>query len=192
MIEKWFYTPVYFAYIQEQNIINDFVKLANEQTFNIPEGWNSQLLTDPSFTKNILEENHCIDFLKHLEIHISKFLVEINCDSSCIRKGNYKMLSSWFTLNKKNMYSHIHMHGDADIAGVYYFQTNGEDGELFFENPNKALRSSHCFRHIQQRIYYKPEVGKLILFPGWLEHGVTTNLTDNHRMSLSFNLVFER
>ena len=38
---------------------------------------------------------------------------------------------------------------------------------------------------------YTPKEGKILLFPGWLEHGVKTNLTDNVRMSLSFNVYFK-
>jgi uncharacterized protein (TIGR02466 family) len=196
MIENWFSTPVYFDYINSDTIITQFLdiakKLKQENKFSIPEDWHSQLITDPTFSENLLEKHQCNEFLHQLEYHISKYLIGIKCDTTCIGSGNYKIISSWFTCNKKNMYSHIHMHGDADLAGVFYFQTNKKDGDLFFENPNKALRSSHCFRHMQQRIYYKPEVGKLILFPGWLEHGVVTNTTDDERLSLSFNIVFER
>jgi uncharacterized protein (TIGR02466 family) len=34
----------------------------------------------------------------------------------------------------------------------------------------------------------KPAVGKLLLFPGWLEHSVEKNKTDDIRISISFNL----
>ena len=38
---------------------------------------------------------------------------------------------------------------------------------------------------------HKPEVGKILLFPGWLKHGINTNNTDNIRISLSFNICFK-
>ena len=36
-----------------------------------------------------------------------------------------------------------------------------------------------------------PTERKLILFPGWLEHGVERNNTDNLRMCLSANLTLD-
>jgi uncharacterized protein (TIGR02466 family) len=33
-----------------------------------------------------------------------------------------------------------------------------------------------------------PEVGKLIIFPSWLDHGVNPNLSDTDRISMSFNI----
>jgi ectoine hydroxylase-related dioxygenase (phytanoyl-CoA dioxygenase family) len=32
-------------------------------------------------------------------------------------------------------------------------------------------------------------VGKLLLFPGWLQHSVKKNKTDDLRISISFNLL---
>ena len=31
-----------------------------------------------------------------------------------------------------------------------------------------------------------------MMFPGWLKHGVYTNTTDNTRISISFNIEFDR
>ena len=36
-----------------------------------------------------------------------------------------------------------------------------------------------------------PEEGKLVLFPSWLEHEVDQNLSQEKRISISFNLVGE-
>ena len=33
----------------------------------------------------------------------------------------------------------------------------------------------------------KIETGDLVLFPGWLEHGVDANLTDKPRINIAFN-----
>ncbi len=36
------------------------------------------------------------------------------------------------------------------------------------------------------------EVGKMVLFPAYLDHGVTTNETKEDRVSLAFNINFDR
>jgi len=76
---------------------------------------------------------------------------------------------------------------------VYYVKTDGSDGNLYFPNPMKAMANSYCFRHFYPEwAQVKPKVGTLVLFPGWLEHGVLSNCTDNERVSVSFNLLVDR
>lgn len=103
-------------------------------------------------------------------------------------------LVGWFTLSQQNDYAHTHLHGDADLAGVYYYKTNGKDGDLFFEHPllNVLLSNPNYASIINQRHYHTPTVGKLLIFPGFLPHGITRNSTNNDRISVSFNLYFDR
>ena len=50
--------------------------------------------------------------------------------------------------------------------------------------------SAKCYHQNGLKISHNPQVGKMILFPGWLQHGVNVNNTDNIRMSLAFNIHF--
>ena len=89
------------------------------------------------------------------------------------------------------MHAHIHDHGTSHISGVYWFKTNGQDGNIIFRNANKALKCNpigSSFAHEQQ---YNPEEGRIVMWPSFLDHGVNENKTDNDRISLSFNLVLE-
>ena len=38
----------------------------------------------------------------------------------------------------------------------------------------------------------QPIQGSMLLFPGYLVHGIKTNTSDHDRLSLSFNIVFQR
>ncbi len=79
-----------------------------------------------------------------------------------------------------------HGHGDAIVAGTYYFQTNGEDGNISFGNPSPIVFTGGTpFGHLSHEV--EPKVGRLLLFPGWLIHKVKINNTDSTRISLSFN-----
>ena len=95
------------------------------------------------------------------------------------------------TLTEPGQYAHTHDHGAADLSGVYYFKTNGNDGDLYFDSPVAQLKSSFVFNK-SSRVFYKPKIGKLILFPGWLSHGVFQNTTTENRVSVSFNIYFVR
>ena len=78
------------------------------------------------------------------------------------------------------------------MAGVYYYKTNGEDGDIFFESSNLNLESSLCYYKLAERWKHKPIEGKILLFPGWMKHGIMTNTTEDSRISLSFNIQFTR
>jgi len=192
-LEYWFPTPIYYGNINNSVIQDKFLKTYNgfltNNVFKNPSGWNSQLISDPSFNTNFIQEQGITEFVDELDQHIQAYL---NSFGSPARNTPYKIISSWMTLTKQGGYSHTHVHGDSDISGVYYVKTNEKDGSIFFDTPNKVSRNSFAYRTFQQRVSYPPSVGKLLLFPGWLEHGIETNTTDHDRVSVSFNIVFDR
>jgi uncharacterized protein (TIGR02466 family) len=101
----------------------------------------------------------------------------------------YKM-ECWMTFMRKGSYAHIHSHGRADIAGVYYYLADETDANIFFVNPVKQMGQAACFEHLDKRLSVSPKIGKILLFPGWLEHGVETSTSDKERASISFNIRF--
>jgi len=199
-VEPWFPVPLYINWVSQKNfngIQQDFQRVVDilkaNGTFTYREDWNSHKTSDVTFTKNLFEEHNLTLFQQELDEHIFNYLNLINSPVAKKEENfKYKIFGSWMTLSTKKDYAHIHTHGSSDLSGVYYFQTNGNDGSIFFENPSKYLENSYCFSHIDSRASWKPEVGKLLLFPGWLPHGVTTNTTDHERISVSFNIIFER
>ena len=196
--ELWFGTPIYsnFSNLDNQNSIQKEIQIAyddllkNNKLQNNPE-WNSHLISDLNFKDNIIEKYNMTVLSKCIKDHVLSYLQE---SQSPVAKAelNYKITASWITVTKKNMYARSHTHGDADISGCYYFKTNTQDGSIFFNNPNQLIMNSMCFGHMDQTIYFKPSLGRFLLFPGWLQHGVQTNTTDDDRISLSFNIQFRR
>ena len=137
-------------------------------------------LTKQHDLKTIKRNSSVKEIHKHLEEY---------CDELGFKMPSYRCLS-WFSKFEKGNYAHIHHHGHHDISGVYYYKTNGEDGKIFFETPNPFLDTQLCYRSYGETWEHKPQEGKILLFPGWLRHGVQTNETDNTRISLSFNIYF--
>ena len=99
-------------------------------------------------------------------------------------------LESWITLLDTDDYGHIHDHGNADVSGVYYFQTNEQDGDIVFYNPAPQVDMSTILKASTWR--HKPMIGKMLLFPGYLKHGIFRNETTSTRISLSFNIFFNK
>ena len=83
-------------------------------------------------------------------------------------------------------------HGYSDISGVYYINTNGEDGNLQFDNINSSMSGNFIMGALRSKEVAPLMNGLLMLWPGPLKHGTQTNNTDSERMSLSFNINIAR
>ena len=102
---------------------------------------------------------------------------------------------SWFNINGPRCYNTIHTHNDGSVylSGVYYL-TVPKDlcGRIIFHDPRGgvigAAPDSKYFEYISN-VMIQPEENMLYYFPSWLEHEVTCNLTDENRISISFNLT---
>lgn len=187
-IESAFATPIYFAMVDNAvDVKKEYNEVKDELSFfDTPEMWGKpQKLTTQNFDDDIVEIKNMNVISKVIDDHLKIFLDALN-----FPKKKYRM-TSWITSNSKGEYSPVHNHLNADISGVYYYQTNENDGSIFFVTPTLAMTNS-IFTKFSDNIYVKPEEGKLLMFPGWLQHGVSTNTTDSVRSSLAFNVYFEK
>lgn len=188
-VEYIYPTPLYVTNVyQLDDIQKELQSVIDKTEFVQIEHWkNTHYLSSKSFEDDIIKDNNLVYFSDELDFHIRNF-----CNEMKFEIRPYKV-ESWISLFKNKNYGHTHSHGHVDISGVYYYQTSGDDGDLFFECPVPNMSSSFMFfESMAQRWNHKPEVGKLLLFPGWLRHGISTNNTDNTRISISFNITFDR
>lgn len=89
----------------------------------------------------------------------------------------------WGNINNFYNFNGAHTHGGV-LSGVFYIKTPVNSGRLILKNP--AVRSdAHLFRLKDYAI--TPEPLACIIFPSWLEHYVEPNMSDEERISLSFN-----
>lgn len=188
-VEYFFPTPVYFDFINEndlvicqQEIFSYISTLKNTNLFN-PWGdtvdtsfkygnYDKILESTPYFSKVI--NKHCKEFLKYLNL-----------------TTDFEIKESWVNISKPMNFQHFHIHDTYDISGVYYYQTNCNDGEIVFNNPSLVNRFHKLTSKLDSSISYKPEIGKLIIFPSFLEHAVYHNTSKSERISISFNGVLK-
>jgi uncharacterized protein (TIGR02466 family) len=199
MVEPWFPTPIYFGEVRNKNL--DAIQADFQKVFDNLNSTNKfspfpregcHKISDRSFKNNLIVEQGLSLFQQEVDYHVSQYFLGMGVALADNSFSNYKITASWMTTTEKNQYAVVHGHGGFDISGVYYFKTNGEDGDLFFEDPNRFIKNSICFEHIPSRWKTTPKVGKIVLFPSWLEHGTYPNTTDNLRISISFNIAFQR
>jgi uncharacterized protein (TIGR02466 family) len=200
MIDNLFSVPIYKASIDHQDNFTAIqtgcaVMLDRAEQIGLFERHkmampNTHTLTDPLFSSNLLDDPNLALLNEEIKLHIFNYMRTIGAPKA--KTHSFKILHSWMTKTVNNEYAPMHTHGSADLSGVYYVQTNELDGEIFLNAPTSQIESSWCFEHIPSRVSYTPKVGHIILFPGWIQHGTHTNTTDNERISISFNVVFDR
>ena len=195
MIEGIFPTPVYYEMANDFEVLNSHIdKVIDKIDFNLNVHRDKPcyISTDFKTHTNIIKEYRMLHKVeKEIYRHVREYCSELEFD---IENYKYEM-ESWFTKCKKGNSILVHHHAYSDISGVYYYKTNGDDGDFFYESPNPFLGTNMIFHQKNRwclQWQYKPQVGKILLFPGWIRHGVIPNKTDNTRISLSFNINFKQ
>ena len=108
-----------------------------------------------------------------------------------------KITNAWININGYKDYNNNHIHPNSLISGVYYIQSNDKSGNIVFRHPaGELMQYDWKFYFMDKNLnectsnswWLPPENQKLYLFPSWLHHGVSPNLSDIERISISFNL----
>ena len=140
------------------------------------------------FNDNVLSRYNCVNFLSFVHDCLMEFMDELGCDDN----REYYLKESWFTRTSKGQKAPLHDHGGIDISGVYYLQTNQEDGSLIFCNPHRGRTSNFLYGVSDSTQKLPPEEGLLAFWPGLMYHTTEANKTDSERISVSFNIQIAR
>lgn len=105
----------------------------------------------------------------------------------------------WFNINNKGSSNAVHIHDNSFLSGCFYVKAKPGQGSITFYK-NHALdyivSSQAVIDHYTpisaSAITYEPTTSKLLMFPGYLPHGVGHNPTTEDRVSLAFNVKLIR
>ena len=96
----------------------------------------------------------------------------------------------WANRNPKGSKHHEHVHPNSIISGVMYFQINEKLPPIQFAKANQdgVKLDPIKYTHINSESFMLPcKPGELILFPSSLKHSVPINMSEEDRISVSFN-----
>lgn len=130
----------------------------------------------------------------------------LNQAEQCIRDFGYRedkcfvdIENFWFNINHKNHTNAVHTHDNSFISGVFYLKARPGQGNInFYKSYSQdfIVASQAPIGNFTQlsasAMSFAPATKKLILFPGWLPHGVERNELDEERISISFNVKIIR
>ena len=193
-IENWFSTPILYHSLRG-DILNDVQKeieesLSDVMSKDLTNPWGDGVKTSFKYGNNDYIRDYKIKTLEKIVIELSwHFLSKFNQYNFY----DYQLTDSWINFSEHRDFQFEHSHNSLEstnnniLSGVYYYQTNGNDGCIEFISPN-LLQSTSMTPFGEGKVVYEPKVGKILLFPSWLRHRVQMNNTQDTRISVTFNI----
>ena len=147
-------------------------------------GWHSQNFDIVNQGPPINFLNKIKDFLKHIISNEFGWKYVPN---------KQRIVAMWAIINKKSSFNVMHNHQNCYFSSAYYVKKPKNSGDITFFDPKEA--KTYRFPKIEKYTEYsaeaitiKPEEGDLLIFPSYLYHSVGENLSEDDRVSISFNV----
>jgi uncharacterized protein (TIGR02466 family) len=202
MIEKrdFFPTPLYCTDIENFKELNPKII---EKIYQIKEvdpgiqktnilGWHSKY--------NLHNDPEMLKVPEFLSVRNIIFETAQNVISDMGYKKPVICTYMWININNKFASNEIHDHPHSLLSGSYYLQTPEPVSQIKFYDPRpvNAFCVNNCLPEEMEttdytltHVSFKPVAGNLVFFHSWLKHSVEVNLSDEDRISLSFNFIFD-
>tara|TARA_B100000579_G_C22762716_1_gene819799 strand:- start:79 stop:663 length:585 start_codon:yes stop_codon:yes gene_type:complete len=189
IIEKFFPTLVYGKDIQLNNnqLAQDIVNWSNKDkgvNKTNYKGWHSttDMHIKPEYSQLVTEL-----------ISMQKDIYDNEHIDRHARLGNM-----WANINPSGGMNMPHIHPNALFSGVYYVKSNPKSGRLKIYDPRPGAnfimptrKPGNLGRDLWREANIEPIEGRIIMFPAWLWHSVEENMSDDIRISVSFNFIQE-
>ena len=135
---------------------------------------------------NILDYDECAEMKNFIMGNIVDAVKDLGLEGYC------NMTGSWFNNNRKYSSHEQHNHLPDILSGIYYVQAEEDDAKITFHDQNKISnwpwRVPSKLNNLTKKIHsFTPKTGRLYIFPSYIEHSVEQHLSDNERISISFN-----
>lgn len=113
-------------------------------------------------------------------------------------------IHAWANINRKGDYHDAHNHPHSYLSGTYYLKvpspaTQGRNrsdvrpGHITFYDPRPGINmiSIKNDPYVDPEHTILPEPGQLMMWPAFLNHFVHPNLSNETRISISFNIILK-
>ncbi len=107
----------------------------------------------------------------------------------------FEITGCWASVLAKGAAHKVHTHPNNFLSGVYFVQTQPGADTINFHDPRVQtgiIRPPvvELTAENTDQVVVRVENGTLLIFPPYLPHSVDPNMSQNERISLSFNIMF--
>ena len=182
--ENWFVTPIWYDHTEF-----DFGAAARKclqlRETNFPNrvlsnngGWQSRDINLSEYDELSIVENILNQKISEMSMDIDPNLV--------LQLGNV-----WININEPGNSNAVHLHPVSAFSGTIYISVQENSGKIVFYN-DTTLQKHYPFicdtsPLFFKQVFYTPKNGMIVMFPSWISHEVERNMSNTHRISISFN-----
>ena len=130
------------------------------------------------------------DLQKALDKHVAAFCDDLGFD---LQDKKLKLNALWINILPEGGTHASHIHPHSVISGTTYVAMPEGTSALKLEDPRlpmmmmAPLTRKDAAEALQRFVYVKPVVGDVLLWESWLRHEVPMNMSEEERISVSFN-----
>jgi uncharacterized protein (TIGR02466 family) len=130
------------------------------------------------------------DLTQALDQHVAAFVEDLSFD---LDGKSVKLDSLWINILPTGGVHTSHIHPHSVISGTTYAAMPTDASAIKFEDPRSAMmmaaptRKADARQELRNFVYVEPLVGDVLLWESWLRHEVPMNMSDEERISISFN-----
>ncbi len=130
------------------------------------------------------------DVVAALDLHVAAFAKDVAFD---LGEKPLKLEDIWINILPEGGIHTSHIHPHSVISGTTYVQMPEGTSALKLEDPRHQMmmaappRLKDARQDLQPFVYQKPQVGDVLLWESWLRHEVPMNMSEDDRISVSFN-----
>ena len=137
----------------------------------------------------------------HKDDLLKNFLVDCLSDLPFIDRSYTFNFDAWININENGNFNMPHTHPKCHLSGVLWVKIPENSGNIIFISPyehvahveidelySDEFKKSH---NSFSNYFLNPTEGYMILFPSHLVHYVDVNKSNEDRISVAFNILFE-
>ena len=125
-----------------------------------------------------------------LDKHVAEFAKDL-----CFDLGDRELVLEdiWINILPESGIHTSHIHPHSVISGTTYVAMPEDTSALKLEDPRSQMmmaappRTADAREELKTFVYAKPAVGDVLLWESWLRHEVPMNMSEEDRISVSFN-----
>ncbi|WP_438960600.1 2OG-Fe(II) oxygenase family protein [Nereida sp.] len=130
------------------------------------------------------------DVVDALDKHVAEFAKDL-----CFDLGDRELVLEdiWINILPEGGIHTSHIHPHSVISGTTYVAMPEDTSALKLEDPRSQMmmaappRTADAREELKAFVYAKPAVGDVLLWESWLRHEVPMNMSEEDRISVSFN-----
>ena len=107
----------------------------------------------------------------------------------------FELTGCWANVLAKGAAHRAHSHPNNFLSGVYYVQTHPGTDTINFHDPRNQTSIIRppvveLTGENADQVVVRVKNGTLLIFPSYLQHSVDANMSEEERISISFNIMF--